>query len=486
MMERDRISGEHEGQVLVLFAIASVVLIAFLALAVDAGLAMSERRGAQNAADAASLAVARAMIDRGRDSIEDEATIEAYLTANGYDGAGFEWEYTDDPDGVLVQVNIEVPRIFLGAFYEGDWSVSADAVSSLDTVPADYGLIALDETGNAVWAEGNTHISVTDGGIMSNSDVSCSGSSTITAGTAVHAAGAILDTSQLSIACEIEGENGGESSGRAPIEDPLAGTPQPPEPVYPTGLPAGQCTYEDQSWNSRAVCQPGRYTNWSWGSGYGLRLEPGTYLFDTNFTTNPWGTGTVDMTPGASYTFYVRNSTFAINNTSWDMESNDVSMYFLNSTFTFTGGTDVVVLGSGLYYFDNSHFNPASGATGRGEDVAFFFRNGGSMVSSGHTTDMQFTAPDYELYPGMQPNLLVHAPNNPSFELHLSAYSQNTSLNGIVYLPQGHFRLTGNTGGDWANGQLIVGRFSAAGSSTGYVNYEQLIDMGTPQVWLIQ
>jgi hypothetical protein len=351
-------------------------------------------------------------------------------------------------DGVEVNVRHDVPRVFLGAFYEGDWAVSASAEAALDTVPADYGLIALDETGNAIWAEGNTHVRVRDGGMMSNSNVACRGSSTITAASAVHAAGNILDTLNPSIACTIRGDGAGESSGRSPIEDPLAGTPAPPAPTYPTGLSAGQCTYEDQSWNSRAVCQPGRYTSWSWGSGWGIRLMPGTYLFDTNFTTNPWGTGTVDMVSGGSYTFYVRNSTFAINNTSWDMSSNDVTMYFLNSTFTFTGGTDEVVLGPGLYYFDNSHFRPASGATGRGQNVHFYFRNGGSMVSSGHTTDMRFTAPSYPLYPGMQPNLLVHAASgNTGFQLHLSAYSMNTELNGIVYLPSGHFRLTGNTGG---------------------------------------
>lgn len=488
-----RTHGEHDGQVLVLFAIASLILIAFLALSVDAGLAMSERRGAQNAADAASLAVARAMMDGKTELDEPELrqTAVHYAQQNGYDIANpaedieFDW----DTQTVDVLVSHEVPRAFLGAFYDGDWSVSADAAASLDSVPADYGLIALDEDGDAINATGNTHVRVRDGGIMSNADVNCTGSSTITAGTAVHAAGDILDTSQLSIACLIEGENGGESSGRAPIEDPLAGTPQPPDPVYPSGLPAGNCVGAGypNPWNPLYECSGGHYTSWSWGSTYGLKLLPGTYYFDnTNFTSNPWGTGEIEMVDGGEYTFYVRNATFNVNNTTMDMGGADVDMYFLNSTFNVTGGSDVLTLGSGLYYFDNSHFNPASGATARGDDVAFFFRNGGSLVSSGHTTDMQFTAPEYELYPGMQPNLLVHAPANPSFELHLSAYSMNTELNGIVYLPEGHFRLTGNTGGDWANGQLIVGRFSAAGSSTGYINYESLIDMGTPSIWLVR
>ncbi|MEX2425775.1 MAG: Tad domain-containing protein [Thermomicrobiaceae bacterium] len=481
-------SQAHEGQVLILFAVASIVVIAFLGLAVDAGLAMSERRGAQNAADAASLAVARAMVDRGQDNIEDEATIEAYLTANGYEGAAFEWEYTDDPDGVLVEVSIEVPRVFLGAFYDGEWTVGADAVASLDTVPADYGLIALDESGNAINATGNTHVRVREGGVMSNADISCSGSSTITADTAVHAAGTVLDTSVASIACHIGGDSD-TSSGRSPIEDPLAGTPEPPEPTFPTGLPSGNCEYVNESYNSVAVCEPGRYTSWSWSSGYGIRFEPGTYLFDTNVSTNPWSTGEIEMVPGGNYNFYVRNSTWEVASGTqrFDMSSTgSVNMYFQNSMFRLAGPSNVT-LGSGLYHFNDSDFYKTAGARATGTDVSFFFKNGGSMIGDGYNDNFHLSAPDYELYPGMPPHMLVHAPpSNTSFRMTLEASSTNALLRGIVYMPTGDFRLAGNTGGTWAEGQLITGSFEVAGSSNGFIQYEELVEVGTPGVWLTQ
>ncbi|TVR75830.1 MAG: hypothetical protein EA415_02510 [Sphaerobacteraceae bacterium] len=478
----------HEGQILVLFAIGTIILIAFAALAVDVGLALSERRGAQNAADAATLAVARAMVEGETNDAVLRQTALHYAQANGYDIADLDADIQLTETGVEVNVRHDVTRAFLGAFYDGDWAISADARASLDTVPADYGLIALDDSGDAIYLAGNTHVRVQGGGMMSNSGIACGGSSTITAGTAVHAAGSVLDTTNPSIACIIEGDEN-TSGNRSPIEDPLAGTPTPPEPSYPTGLPAGQCTYEDQQWNSRAVCQPGHYTSWNWGSGWGIRLMPGTYLFDTNVTTNPYGTGVIDMVPGGNYTFYVRNSTFSVNNTTWDMGSNNVNMYFLNSSFQFTGGTDLVTLGSGLYYFDNSRFEPASGANARGDAVSFFFRNGGEFKTSGNTQQMRFTAPTTSLY-GEPPNTLFHAEPGSNTNIHFGNSSPNVLLQGLVYAPDSDFLMSGNTSGVWAQGQLIVRTFRAPSGSLGTagnpstIEYVDYVDMGTPQVWL--
>jgi Flp pilus assembly protein TadG len=73
----------YEGQVLVLFAIGSIILLAFAALAVDVGLALSERRGAQNAADAATLAVARAMVEGESNQAILRQTAQHYAQVNG-------------------------------------------------------------------------------------------------------------------------------------------------------------------------------------------------------------------------------------------------------------------------------------------------------------------------------------------------------------------------------------------------------------------
>ncbi|MBX6341832.1 MAG: pilus assembly protein, partial [Thermomicrobiaceae bacterium] len=49
------------GQVMVMFALMVTILIGFTALAIDVSHLLSERRAAQNAADAAAMAVGKAL-----------------------------------------------------------------------------------------------------------------------------------------------------------------------------------------------------------------------------------------------------------------------------------------------------------------------------------------------------------------------------------------------------------------------------------------
>lgn len=73
---------QEKGQALILIALAAVGLFGFAALAIDGSRAFSDKRHAQNAADAASLAGALAHT-RGNDIISAATNI---ATTNGYDG----------------------------------------------------------------------------------------------------------------------------------------------------------------------------------------------------------------------------------------------------------------------------------------------------------------------------------------------------------------------------------------------------------------
>src|SRR5699024_9597696 len=108
------------------------------------------------------------------------------------------------------------------------------------------------------------------------------------------------------------------------------------------------------------------------------------------------------------------------------------------------------------------------------QDVSFFFRNGGALIGSGHNANMDFTAPSFSRY-GEPPNMLIHAEPGSNTSIHLGNYSQGAQLRGVVYAPDGHFQLSGNTGGTWAHGQLIVGQFSAEGSSGGVIEFEEYV-----------
>lgn len=78
-----------DGQVLVLFALGITVLLGFTGIAFDVGRFYTERRFLQNAADAAALAAANALI-RGGTTLDAEAEARAILTRN----------FVGDPTGV--------------------------------------------------------------------------------------------------------------------------------------------------------------------------------------------------------------------------------------------------------------------------------------------------------------------------------------------------------------------------------------------------
>src|SRR5512134_3470129 len=76
------IKANEKGQALILIALAAIGLFAFAALAIDGSMAFSDKRHAQNAADAAALAGALAYVRE--DDIDTAARTRA--TENGYDG----------------------------------------------------------------------------------------------------------------------------------------------------------------------------------------------------------------------------------------------------------------------------------------------------------------------------------------------------------------------------------------------------------------
>ncbi len=84
-MKNNRKSSKSEsGQALIIITFAIIGLIALTGLTVDGGLAYSDRRNAQNAADTAALAGARAQIHMG--DVKDVA--QSIATANGYNNNG--------------------------------------------------------------------------------------------------------------------------------------------------------------------------------------------------------------------------------------------------------------------------------------------------------------------------------------------------------------------------------------------------------------
>ena len=85
----------QKGQALILIALAMVGLVGFIALAVDGGRVLSDRRHAQNAADTSVLAAALKKV-KGGTSVEVKNAGKNRATSNGY---------TTGTNGAIVEVN---------------------------------------------------------------------------------------------------------------------------------------------------------------------------------------------------------------------------------------------------------------------------------------------------------------------------------------------------------------------------------------------
>ena len=134
-----RVGRGEQGQGAVLFVLMLVVLLGFVALAIDVGMAFQERSNAQNATDAAALAGAQQLAAGGD---KEAATTEAkkYLADHGYEGPQdtitvnippLSGPYTGDSGAVEVLVSTQQAPIFRAPLVDGLWSIGARAVASV-------------------------------------------------------------------------------------------------------------------------------------------------------------------------------------------------------------------------------------------------------------------------------------------------------------------------------------------------------------------
>jgi len=330
----------RHGQAVIIFALASMVLVGFVALSVDAGFLMAERRQAQSAADAAALAAASDLLhnkseNQMRNSGKDYGAVNADVaTAN----VTINWPpktgpYTGDKKYVEAVVTKDVDRFFLGAIYSGEWEVTARAVAGIEPEPRAYALLALNDPG--IYINGSTNVYVDNGSAMSNSDIDSSGGSNIFfAGGSIDAAGTISGNSNWSA-------SGGINGNMSPVPDPLANVPEPPGGTSRTAPNcSSDCTFE-----------PGTYHNQGNITISGTAtFKPGIYTFSGNTrlnlqNTNSWikgdgvlfyFTGSARFTPGngnielsaASSTLYTGGLTGMVlwiaNCTVFDSQGNSV------------------------------------------------------------------------------------------------------------------------------------------------------------------
>jgi Flp pilus assembly protein TadG len=231
-------------------ALALVPVLGFVAIAVDGGMLLSDRRQAQRATDSAALAAATDMyvkwntqhgVDTGGGAKQSALTTAA---ANGYSN-----------DGVNSIVTVNIPpksgtfvnragyaevlttynqqRFFSKIWGSGTLKVTARAVARGSYTPASPGILLLDPTDNNtldVTSSGN--VTVTNGGAIDVNSKSANGGATCT-----NTGNIVADTINLSDNTYNHSNSGtliGQINyNQPPTPDPLANLAEPTQPPLP-------------------------------------------------------------------------------------------------------------------------------------------------------------------------------------------------------------------------------------------------------------
>jgi len=133
MPTQDGSDRANEGQILVLFALAALVIIAMVGLVLDGGSTFSQRRSQQNAADLAALAGANAYL-LTNDAVQATTAAETAAAWNGFSNGVNGVVVTvsfDYSNGAAVTVGISAPHpnAFTPAVGIESWEVSTTATA---------------------------------------------------------------------------------------------------------------------------------------------------------------------------------------------------------------------------------------------------------------------------------------------------------------------------------------------------------------------
>ncbi|OGO15321.1 MAG: hypothetical protein A2Y93_09045 [Chloroflexi bacterium RBG_13_68_17] len=173
----------ERGQSIVLLAFAFVAMLGFASLAVDGGLLYTERRRAQNGADAAALAGALAIV-YGNDPY---GAAFARAADNTYDNNGtYNWvevynppahgPYAGNPEYVEVVITAKVDTVLAHFVYSGELRTTVTAIArarpgTIAPLLDGNAIVGLSPTGcSVVWTHGNSTATVDGSGVFVNSD----------------------------------------------------------------------------------------------------------------------------------------------------------------------------------------------------------------------------------------------------------------------------------------------------------------------------
>lgn len=282
----DRRTNRRKGQIVIFVAVSMVSLLSFVALSLDGGALMSERRHAQATADAAALAAASHLyyeywVSSGNDPAGCTTAARAAAAENGYNNdlvtskvevwnPPITGPYAGRYGFVEVVVTYYHPRGFSSLFGSGNIEVRARSVAMGTPIAADVGILVLDpDDKDAFSVGGGGTVDVSDTPVIVNSS---------------NPEGTIVNGGTTLVAPELDLTGGYATIGgstitadinlnRPPMIDPFFYLP-PPDP----NSLVKQSNKKLQETQNSLVLQPGLYKGGINVSGVGsIYMNPGIY-----------------------------------------------------------------------------------------------------------------------------------------------------------------------------------------------------------------
>jgi hypothetical protein len=415
-----------DGQVLILFALAIFVLVGTVALSIDGGFVLAERRQVQSAADAAAFAAAKAALS-GKPWVGSGQSYGTLNAGTGSTVAMAEVTYAGQRGSVRAfeaVVTKPVQQFFVGAIYAGSWTVSARAVAAIEPEMKPYALLVLNRP---LDLRGSVTLDVNDGSVHANDRVTRAGTSNT-----VMIDGALTSTGSIDSLPSWQVDEGIRPTVGYTVADPLAGTPIPPKgtPITNTTLTLAGFTVSGPKWVCAAVC-----------------TLPAGYYHDSNIHPKEiQAGGTVILAPG---------------------------VHFFDGTIKLTESNSTShIIGHGvLLYFENgSRFEPGNGN---------LFLSAPCLPG----TPLIGTCSDGAAYPGgvVGMGLWISKSNCSTFD---ASGNGNYTIEGVIYAPCSLVSMDGTPG---ANGmQVIVGELQLRGTGTFGINYRDYVKAEVPRVYLVE
>lgn len=289
----------QSGQAFVIIVFMILGLFGFAALAIDGGMLYTERRRAQNAADAGALAAALAKVQGAHLYVAAFQRVESngYTTVwgpcdpPGYDcthGMGEKWvvevsnpprsgDYVGNDNYIQVMITTKVNTSFAHLVYDGGLLTTVTAVSRVwpeENITPGYALYGANRFDcKGLWFTGTGDTTITGGSIFSNSEDSMNCESGVHDGSSTVTVGPPPENIQ------VVGTFGVGGSGSVSPLPVVEGVPQDDVRSVPFPDCSGLTDYGKKNVNAGAseTLNPGLYEEISFGAGATVTMNPGMY-----------------------------------------------------------------------------------------------------------------------------------------------------------------------------------------------------------------